>query len=572
MSISPSDKVKINKYFRDTPINSLNYGAMCHAIGTKGKISYVEFLEYFTDYVVKEFQREDKLPIKHLSKIIITINSFIEWVNRDEYHVSELTLDKIRSFGDFYDEYLNRTGFDKDLGFTDDYINKVLKTINKLYPHETKNESVAKYINQVEELDDRVKKLEKENSEITSENARLQASCTKKTLETDALNQEAISLRRNAKTQNQEIINLNQTIETLNCKLRIIDEKKQNKKIEAAALRCKQTKIEALIYQKLLLERSNIDEILKYIQEQGLVSNRDEISSLLRNIKSKINIDNSYFTTSPTYKIEEPHILENRQFSINIPKGCKYYDIMLITDLHVAEFNQEVLSGFDVLMDYSVKNNINLILNLGDFYNGLGAVKVDYKGAIKNYKLIAQSISSIPKIDGLYHAILGGNHERNIVKYGYDPISLLESERSDIINLGYMHSTIALQNSCTTLGQFDVHHPYNFDFPIYLDDNGIDITKMNNYLNDIYRNSGRNRNDSYIDILGHTHKAQFNYLASYYYAPPFFDANGRKEACHLRIYFDEDTQIKYMVFMPVSGKDRLVKNNEIIYQKALKKC
>lgn len=571
MPISTADKVKINKYFKETSISDLAYPNMCIAIGSKGKISHIEFLEYFTDYVVKEFRKNDKLSIKQLSKIMLTINSFINWCHEACFEISENTLDKIRNFNDLYDEYLNRTGFDRDLDFKANCIEKVLKTIDTLYPCEAKSESVAKYINQIEELEARVKKIEKENSEITSENARLQTSYTKKSNEAEALNQEAISLRRNVKSQSQEIISLNQNIESLNDTLRTIEEKKQNKKIESAILKDKQAKIEALIYKKLLLERSNIDEILKYVQKQGFVSNIDEISDLLRRVKSKINIDNSHFGTSPTYKIEEPYILENSKFSINIPKGCQHYDVILITDLHVDEFSKRVLSSFDVLTDYSVKNNINLIINLGDFYNGLGALKANYKRAIKNYKLVEESISSIPKVEGLYHAILGGNHERNIVKYGYDPIALLESERSDIINLGYMHSTISLQNSCNPLGQFDIHHPYDFDFPIYLDDNGIDITKMNNYLNNIYHNLGRNRNDSYIDILGHTHKTQFNYLASYYYAPPFFGANGIKEACHLRIYFDEDTQIKYMVFMPLSGTNQLNKNNEIIYQKTLKK-
>ena len=569
--ISLSDKVKIIRYFRETPISDLNYEVMCHAIGAKGKISYAEFLEYLTDYVVQEFRREDKLPTKLLSKIIVSLSSFIKWVNRDGEHITEQTIDKIRSLGDMYEDYLSRTGIAQDLNLMDGYIDEVLKTIDDLYPYEGKNESVAKYINQIAELESQVKKLEKQNEETTRENTKLQASYTKKTIEADTLNQEAISLRRNVKSQHQEIISLKQTIESLNENLRTIDEEKQNTEIKTANLIKTQSEMETLIYKKLLLERSNIDEILKYVQKQGFDSNKDEIYNLLRKIKSKINIDNSHFTTSPTYKIEEPHILENRQFSINIPKGCKYYDIMLIADLHIAEFNQTVLSGFDVLMDYSVKNNINLILNLGDFYNGLGAVKVDYKGAIKNYKLVEQSISSIPKVDGLYHAILGGNHERNIVKYGFDPIALLASEREDVINLGYMHSTVALQDACNSLGQFDIHHPYDFDFPIYLNDNGIDITKMNNYLNNIYRNLDRNRNDSYIDILGHTHKAQFNHLTSSYYVPAFFCPEGRVEACHLRIYFNEDTQVKYMVFMPLGGQNRLHKNNEIVYQKILKK-
>lgn len=605
MSINAADKIKIIRYLKENAMNNLSYQGMCHAIGTRGKINDVEFLEFFTDYTINEFSKNDKINIKLLSKIVLSINSFIKWINEDEVDIKEPTLDKIRNLKDFYDEYLNRTGFERDLDFNGNCLDTVIKKINELYPCNAQNESVAKYINEISALETQIKQLKKSHTEITKQYDSLQVDYTKKVEEVEGLNKEAISLRKKVKSRDKEITKLNENLETLDIRLSksetllsqlqeenatLIPYKEKTKqltaevdtlrktieadikaKAEAHNLKDKQEKIEALIYQKLLLERSNIDEILKYVQDQGLVSNKDEISTLLRRLKSKINIDNSHFTITPTYKIEEPYILENSQFSISIPKDCMHYDVMLITDLHIAEFNKNVLSGFDVLTDYSVKNNINLILNLGDFYNGLGALKVDYKGATKNYKLVEQSISAIPKVDGLYHAILGGNHERNMIKYGFDPISLLALERSDILNLGYKHSTIKVQTSSTTLGQFDIHHPYDFDFPIYFDDNGIDITKMNNYLNDIYHNLSRNRNDSYIDILGHTHKTQFNYPASCYFAPPFFGANRIKEACHLRIYFDEKTQIKYMVFMPLSGTNQLIKNNEIIYQKTLKK-
>ena len=73
----------------------------------------------------------------------------------------------------------------------------------------------------------------------------------------------------------------------------------------------------------------------------------------------------------------------------------------------------------------------------------------------------------------------------------------------------------------------------------------LDIDEMNNYLSSIYQKQNRDRDDSYIDIFGHTHKSQFNYLAGYCYIPSYFDGGSKRGACHLRIYFDEDTDIKY---------------------------
>ena len=74
------------------------------------------------------------------------------------------------------------------------------------------------------------------------------------------------------------------------------------------------------------------------------------------------------------------------------------------------------------------------------------------------------------------------------------------------------------------------------------------------------------------DAVGHTHRSQFNYPGGYCYIPEYIDGATKRGACHLRIYFDEDTDIKYMVFMPLSYSTatRLAKNNEIVYQKIKK--
>ena len=222
-----------------------------------------------------------------------------------------------------------------------------------------------------------------------------------------------------------------------------------------------------------------------------------------------------------------------------------------------------------MINDYCAKNGISLVLNLGDFYDGFGGNPLDYESACKNQKLVEESITAIPRADGIYHAVLGGNHERNISYGGIDPIKMLTDEREDFIDLGYYHSTVCLDGNFGTMGKFDLHHPSNFDFPIDLEEDGLIVDGMNEYLDDFYSRYGRNRDESYIDIFGHTHRNQFNYASGYCYVPAFFDGKSRRGACHLRIYFDEDTGIKYMVFMPLGITNKLVKNNEIVYQKVL---
>ena len=433
----------------------------------------------------------------------------------------------------------------------------------------------------------------------------LEASHKKNSDSLELFSQSLIDLGRDNKSKTKEIESLNETIVSLNERITELEGllvsvreevayyspfKKQCEELSAEVERLKgvieedikaetakvtkkaqESQMEALIYQYLLFDGANIETILRKLKKDGFISNRDEVYSLLTRMKSRINIQSNTFSLTPSYKILSPHISEDGEFKIDIPAGCKHYDIMLVGDFHIKDIDHKVLTGFDLLNNYCTNNGINLILNIGDFFNGTPGHIFEYDGAISNYQVVEKSISMIPKAPGIYHAVLGGNLDRNIVKYGFDPIKMLCQEREDFIDLGYTHATIALNGFYNPLGRFDIHHPYTFDFPIDLDDDGIDLVDINGYLDDVYNKQGRSRNDSYVDIFGHTHRSQVNYPGSYCFIPSYFEGKSRRGACHLRIYFDEESDIKYMVFMPLTISDRLVKNTEIVYQKILKK-
>ena len=38
-----------------------------------------------------------------------------------------------------------------------------------------------------------------------------------------------------------------------------------------------------------------------------------------------------------------------------------------------------------------------------------------------------------------------------------------------------------------TIGKFDLHHPSSFDFPIELDEDGLTVDDMGEYLDNVYR-------------------------------------------------------------------------------------
>ena len=597
MAITAVDKVKINKYLKEHAFGDICYLGMCEAIGKRQKIDDVEFIKYFTETIINEFQNSDKVSINHMTKLITTVEAFLTWINESNSKIDEEILDKIRSFGDFYQEYIDRTNQEKDFDFYNDYIDDLLKKVDELYLSEIKSESITKYISKIKELEDLVNKLNRElkNAEIIKNS--IQSSNEQKSNDIERLSKEITDLRNETKNKSKNIKRLNENIDSLNIEIeqlqkKVVSIEEENILLkpykekyeevfeEVSKLRkevkdyfkikkqeeetnAKNREIESLIYSKLLLERVSLDGLLKFVQDNGMVSSKNEIYSLLKNIKSIIKVDESSFSKCPSYKIVSPTIVEDRTFSINVPNECKSIDLMLAADFHIQEFNKKALLQFDMLNEYCVNHGINLILNLGDFFNGLCCKNVDYDNAIKNYRLVEEAISLIPKANGLYHAILGGNHDLSIVKYGFDPLEVLSNNREDIINLGYLHSTIQFENSIKKIGEFDIHHPDTFTLPMSMND---DVTEMNSYLEDVYNRCGRDRSNSYIDIFGHTHINRFNYPESYYYIGPF-----KTCACHVKINFDEDNEIQNMIFMPLSVTSKLTKNNEIVYQKKLYK-
>ena len=604
MKLTPVDKMKITKYLREHAVTDIYYIDLCDAIGKRGKVEDIEFLEYFTDTVAKEFRKNEKISIKQLTKLISIIDNFLNWMHEEGKEIDESILDVIRSFEDLYDDYLNRNNFDIDLEFTDDVIGEVLKTVNELYPTNSNcNESLGKYINQIADLENTVKSLRRELEETQRLYNLLLESSNKNNEKLTIAGRNIVDLGRECRSKTKEIEELNATILELQGKIEALEvalngerEQKQYfepfkkqcedltleverlKKIieddikeqsDLAAKRVMESQMEALIYEQLLFDGANIDGLIRTLSSNGFISNRDDVYSLLQRIKGKINVESNSFSFTPKYRIVPPVITEDGEFMVDVPSGCKHYDIMLVSDFHIKDIDSKVLAGIDILNNYCAANGINLILNIGDFFQATAGHVFEYEHAVSNYKVVEKSISMIPSAPGIYHAVLGGNHDKNVVKYGFDPVRMLCDGREDFINLGYTHSTIVLNGCFNPLGMFDIHHPETFDFPIELDDDGLDSFDLNSYLDGLYTKCGRVREKSYIDIFGHTHKSLFNYPNGYCYIPSYFEGKSKKGACHLRIYFDEDTDIKYMVFMPLSFNDKLIKTNEIIYQKQL---
>ena len=338
----------------------------------------------------------------------------------------------------------------------------------------------------------------------------------------------------------------------------------ENSRQMAENMASRKSQLEELIYQKLLVDNSNVDDLKNYLRTMGIEATRTEVMDILNELKQRINFSVS-FSTHPTYKVAIPELLTDVDLPISVDGERNYIDIVLDSDMHIAEFSKEVLEGFDALGNYCVKIGASLCVNLGDLFQGFGSVPPTYENSKKNYKLVHEAISLIPTFDGVYQAIMGGNHSRNIANYGYNPIKMLTDARSDFIYLGFNHATLSFHKNSSLLGKIDLHHPDSYGCRVRQTRTKFDENNIMQYLHDVYVRQKRKRDDSFIDIFGHTHRSVFNMINSYCHLPAFFHGRG---ACRLRLYFEDEDEISYAVFTQLhfTGKE-LIETGETVYQK-----
>ncbi len=146
------DQMKLNKYIREHALGDLYYVNMCEAIGKVNKVKDIEFLEYFVNFVIKEFSSKDQISMKFITKIISIIISFVGWIYDDNGKIDSELLDRIRSLEEYYDEFLERTKSKNDPDFRSNYLHSLLKKVEELYPEEKKSESVVEYLKEIDNL------------------------------------------------------------------------------------------------------------------------------------------------------------------------------------------------------------------------------------------------------------------------------------------------------------------------------------------------------------------------------------------------------------------------------------
>ena len=227
------------------------------------------------------------------------------------------------------------------------------------------------------------------------------------------------------------------------------------------------------IYYNIVLLRMNGFNI-----NEKLYANGDIRYILSKNTK----INNNYKNTILTEPTEEEITL------------------LLTSDLHYGS-NYENINLIDNMLNYAIRENIHIILNCGDFIEGvLNLSNID----IPWDEQIYHALSLYPKIKDIITFVLFGNHDYSILDtYGQDIRYVIKNNRYDIIPLGYGRSNIKIKNDEIIL------------------EHAINNRKL---LHDNYKNK--------IIIRGHGHETKFridgvNYIIN---LPSLSDLNFNKSS------------------------------------------
>lgn len=330
------------------------------------------------------------------------------------------------------------------------------------------------------------------------------------------------------------------------------------------------SQIEREIINKLFGDSLSIDELLKYLKRKGYEIELDDLRKILLNIKQRINItrdDVIYFPQM--YQVCKPRFEEYNEMIIDVGEN-KSMDFLLVSDMHLSKIDTKTLEDLEKMYDYAVEKNIKLILNLGDFVFCVSDHLVrsksydDYVMAMRTCDDIA---SFFPYDKNIFHAVMGGNHDEDIMSFGFDPLKRICMQRSDFLLLGYNHATVRFCAGNENDSKIMLHHPKQ-RVPNALLENCYDVDLLKKMLKGYYDNQGLNKDDYYMDFLGHFHKASFDMMNNYCVVPSYFKDRLKNGALHLKVYFDKNKKINYLVVLPLVIENKLTPVNELVFKKS----
>jgi predicted phosphodiesterase/uncharacterized coiled-coil protein SlyX len=586
MAMTPLDKMKIIGILKKKPIN--NFDDLY--FDTRSKLRIDDYLETIIDATIKfinESSKEDliekslyatELVIRRCFECQITIsgNASIkikELLNTKESlndnskkilkNISALTVGSFIQFSkNNHDEILEEEPVEE----------VVVEEINYREVNSELLKKVNDYETRIKELEHLVTKREHSNTKQAKQVTEQISTISKLKKDLERLNKllnkkesECDKLISESSTKDKVIDNLSRRVDML-------ETSNEQASIAVEAYKTYQTNLNEvknfeyitnLIIELISSKKSTIKEIEKYLHKNGIDVNRETIIKALNILKTRYNIDDSEtYNFDRTYYISS--ITKSLGETFDFKTTRKVLDIMVISDSHIGLINTNDIETMDKIYNYMAKNSIGYIIDLGDLlsYNYLAGSPRSSRIAY-NDEIIESLINKYPYSKKVKHLILGGNHDKNILSYGIDPLKKLEDARDDFTSLGYDFATLKLNKN--TIG---LYHP-NFRLKDEYNDN-LSINQLDTYCSKTCDANNVNYDNIYVNLFGHFHAARI-YDAGLVMCPSIARDRYRNGAYHLKVHFDNHGNIEKMEFVDLIIANKVLDRETTEYTKILKK-
>lgn len=508
--------------------------------------------EYLTLYHIKDNQ-ENSISAEELKKLNTKISKLEQTLEKQKIEIEKLTKQNITatSQAKLSDKRIRELRGIKISQNVE--IEKLRKEIEKLsIKHEDLNKENKENIKRLEKSNDeylriineqkqKLKLLKKENEELI-----------KRLEELEHKLQEAESHEK-LKSKLEDAL---KELETL----KVIIQEKTAREEQTKRDKKREIKVKEIIIKQLYDKKRTIAELQKALDTNSLFLTEEEVYSFiidLRNENYPINV-NSISNNEPKYTLDEPKSFTNIQKTINLDDSKDYIDIMFVSDFHVDFTSTTIYSNYDKLLDYCTENNIHHIVNLGDFFDFTKQAKlINYSRFIKIRRDIDKFIRTLSYAPGIYHFILGGNHDERHLQFKKDFLQDFIEAREDFITLGYENAKLCLQaNGREELVELLLSHPNNQLEKRHLREKTNNLSKAFNTEFDFH-------------FFGHSHASFIDIENRVCIIPSFSMDRIYHGATHIRFYINES--LDCMDIKPLILERRLMPTSQIIYKNSFDK-
>jgi len=203
------------------------------------------------------------------------------------------------------------------------------------------------------------------------------------------------------------------------------------------------TELEQLIFDLLKngVSLNKIQDTLN-ISNQVFLTSIKNIRAYYPSLSRELDSSGTYFL-KPTNNIEQTNRIRIKMYKDNIR-------LLHISDLHIGNKNDR-LDLLDTVFDHAKSKGIHYITNTGDIIENIHYLKQN-KLRLKTIKgQIYSFIKNYPYDKDIHTITILGNHDVTQDEEGINIQEIINSERHDIITLGYGLGLIDLKNDTVAL-------------------------------------------------------------------------------------------------------------------------